>query len=243
MSTLGGPNIVTSGLVLHLDALNTKSYASGSTVWYDLSNSGNNGTLSGSVLPTYSNGAIANNGLNSYITIKNAPSFQMGTGDFTISSWVKIISPQANNNPGANWKIIINCKQAPAANAGYGFDWNPDYNKFLWSTGNNSVGSEILCTNAHSEILNNWAHIVMVRQSGSVNNGCFYINNVYEPLASSATVINVTTTNNMIFGNTADFYYAYWSTATYANVQIYNRALSSKEVQQNFNAQRGRFGL
>ena len=46
MSTLnGGPNIVFDGLVLYLDAGNTKSYISGSTTWNDISRLGNNGTL------------------------------------------------------------------------------------------------------------------------------------------------------------------------------------------------------
>jgi hypothetical protein len=40
-----GPNIVTDGLVLHLDAANTKSYTSGSNTWYDRSGKGAHGTL------------------------------------------------------------------------------------------------------------------------------------------------------------------------------------------------------
>jgi hypothetical protein len=38
------PNIVTDGLVLYLDAANTKSYVSGSTTWVDIA-AGNNSTL------------------------------------------------------------------------------------------------------------------------------------------------------------------------------------------------------
>ena len=46
MSTLsGGPNIVTNGLVLYLDAANVKSYVSGSTTWRDLSNNNRDFTL------------------------------------------------------------------------------------------------------------------------------------------------------------------------------------------------------
>jgi hypothetical protein len=46
MSVKGGPNTVTSGLVLELDAGNIKSYQSGSTTWFDKSGFANNGTLS-----------------------------------------------------------------------------------------------------------------------------------------------------------------------------------------------------
>ena len=47
-----GPNLVTNGLVLALDAGNTKSYQSGSTTWFDKSRNGNNGTLTNG--PTFS---------------------------------------------------------------------------------------------------------------------------------------------------------------------------------------------
>jgi len=63
-----GPNIVTSGLVLQLDAANTKSYPGSGTTWTDLSGNGNNGTLTNS--PTFSsaNGGIFTfNGTNQFI--------------------------------------------------------------------------------------------------------------------------------------------------------------------------------
>jgi len=40
-----GPKIVTDGLVLALDAANTKSYPGSGTTWNDLSGNGNTGTL------------------------------------------------------------------------------------------------------------------------------------------------------------------------------------------------------
>jgi hypothetical protein len=45
MATLYGANVVTDGLVLHLDAANVKSYLGSGTVWKDLSGKGHNGTL------------------------------------------------------------------------------------------------------------------------------------------------------------------------------------------------------
>ena len=44
MSAFGGPNIITDGLVLSLDAGNVKSYPGTGTTWYDKSGNGNNGT-------------------------------------------------------------------------------------------------------------------------------------------------------------------------------------------------------
>jgi hypothetical protein len=55
MSTVeGGGNIITDGLVLLLDAANSKSYPGTGTTWTDLSRSGNNGTLING--PTFNSG-------------------------------------------------------------------------------------------------------------------------------------------------------------------------------------------
>jgi hypothetical protein len=45
MTVAAGPNIVKSGLVLCLDAANTRSYPGGTATWTDISGSGNNATL------------------------------------------------------------------------------------------------------------------------------------------------------------------------------------------------------
>jgi len=51
-----GPDIVTDGLVLALDAANKKSYPGSGTTWYDLSGNGFNFTLDGSGITWNSSG-------------------------------------------------------------------------------------------------------------------------------------------------------------------------------------------
>ena len=54
-----GPNIVTDGLVLALDAASPKSYPGSGTTLFDLSGNGNEGTLtSGPTFSSQNNGAI-----------------------------------------------------------------------------------------------------------------------------------------------------------------------------------------
>jgi hypothetical protein len=69
MAFIHSPKIVTDGLVLALDAGNTKSYTSGSTTWFDKSGFGNNGTLTNG--PTFSSangGSIVFDGVNDYVS-------------------------------------------------------------------------------------------------------------------------------------------------------------------------------
>jgi hypothetical protein len=49
MSTSGGPNIVTNGLILYLDASNPKSYPRSGSTWFDLSGNNKNFTLDGGI--------------------------------------------------------------------------------------------------------------------------------------------------------------------------------------------------
>ena len=67
-----GPNIVEDGLVLALDAGNTKSYPGSGTTWTDLSGKGNNGTLTnGPTFDSGNGGAIFFDGGNDYVTTGN----------------------------------------------------------------------------------------------------------------------------------------------------------------------------
>ena len=67
MATRYSPAIVTSGLVLCLDAANPRSYSGTGTTWTDLSGNGYNGTLVNS--PTFSQGVFTFNGSTNYINV------------------------------------------------------------------------------------------------------------------------------------------------------------------------------
>ena len=89
MSHIFGPNIVTNGLVLYLDAGNTKSYSGSGTTWTDLSGNGNNGTLTNG--PAYDSanlGGILFDGNNDYITVPDNSSLTSFT-NMTLEILVK----------------------------------------------------------------------------------------------------------------------------------------------------------
>ncbi len=54
MSVRGGPTVVTSGLILYLDAANPKSYPGSGPIWYDVSSNGNHGfIMTGALIPMF----------------------------------------------------------------------------------------------------------------------------------------------------------------------------------------------
>lgn len=76
-------DIITNGLVMHLDADVVESYPGSGTKWYDLSNNNNNGTFNGGVTYTTNGGygVIQLNGTGNYVSI---PSLNLSSGNFTV---------------------------------------------------------------------------------------------------------------------------------------------------------------
>lgn len=85
--TIFGPNIVKDGLVLYLDAANTKSYSGSGTTWYDLSGNNVNGTLNG---PTFNNKTFEFNGIDNTISISNPINQNNLEQEWTVSSYINI---------------------------------------------------------------------------------------------------------------------------------------------------------
>ena len=100
MSFAHSPKIVTDGLVLSLDAGNTKSYPGAGTAWFDKSGYANNGTLvNGPTFNTGSLGSIVFDGVDDYATSNVSSSIQENIG--TCCCWVK------TSTPGSGFRGII----------------------------------------------------------------------------------------------------------------------------------------
>ena len=81
MASIGGPDIVQSGLVAVFDAGSTRSYPGSGTTWFDLSGNGNNGTLTSASIGTTASGAMTFDGVDDKI---NITSINLASSDFTV---------------------------------------------------------------------------------------------------------------------------------------------------------------
>jgi len=229
VGVFAGPEIVEDGLVLALDAGNTKSYPGSGTTFYDLSGNGNNGTLTNG--PTYSGsngGSIVFDGSNDYVSTNYTATFQ----DFTLCGFVK-----ANNPNGRLWEDIIDSYDIDSS------DWcritlyqgKPSFEIDANST-RSSVRSATIAT------ADQWYHIVGVR-SGTT--GYLYINGILNNQNSvTGNVISADTDSQFVIGNISrpTSLTEGWN-GNIAQASIYNKALTASEIQQNFNALRSRYGI
>ena len=223
MALAHSPRIVSDGLILAIDAGNTKSYPGSRTAWTDLSGNSNNGTLTNG--PTYSStdgGSIVFDGTNDYVQT----SYTTQLNDFTICSWFK-------SNSSGSWARIA----------------DKDYDTGFWfgrdgSSANSWGGGVKTGSNFNYITLSNnqWHFLVMARTGTSLTVYGDGITNTNTTTCGSgsidATALSLGGTINDSEGTQRD-----WFTGNIAQVSIYNKALTASEVAQNYNALKGRYGL
>lgn len=234
MAIAYNPQIVTSGLVLYLDAGNVKSYPGSGTVCTDISGNGNNGTLVNGVgFNSANGGSFTFDGVNDYISVPNSSSINPNTGSFSIVVW-------ANSDPsngGDSWDLWV-AKRINGTNGYYLGANNPSGVKFM--VGNNADGRTD--TGYISYSFNTWAMFTAVLDRGA--NTQRVVRNDNAEIAT-VTPLGGTYSNTGIlsiggdFGNASQFYV----NGRVPIVQLYSKALTSAEITQNFSALRGRFGL
>jgi hypothetical protein len=226
-----GPEIVNTGLVLVLDAGNTKSYPGSGTTWTDRSTVGNTGTLTNG--PTYSSangGAIVFDGLTQYV---NFGSTYTGLDliDKSIQCWVK--------KTGASAKGIVDKDFDNGAPnyGGWGF-WIQANNKLWWWPHPNL---DLLDDGALTVSNTTWTNVAAT-WNASTKTANFYINATLNSTKTNASIVEKASGSaNLVVGayrNTSNTF-----DGSIAAVKAYNRVLTAAEISQNFNALRGRFGI
>ena len=208
------PSIVTSGCVLNLDASLPASYPLVFSNWYDLSGNGNTGTLSGATYSSSSYGNLVFNSSNSdYVSFASTSNIPSGNNNYTISTW---FNPSSLGTKGL---------------VGWGnYGTTNQVNSFrLSATGlvNSWQGNDLSVTTSLST--GTWYNAV------ATFNGItreIWVNSVSVG-SDTPTSHNVTTTSNLTIGRTNNSEYF---DGSIGEVQIFNRALTSTEITQNYNA-------
>jgi len=213
------PAIVTNGLVLNVDAAFTPSYSQSGVTWYDVSSSGNNGTLTNG--PTFNSsnyGSIVFDGIDDYVNFGSPSTLDFGTNNFNLSCWVNIPSTS-----GSDWMGIISRYLS-----GNGFwiqlDSSNRYVAFGWDCCN-YITSSTSCGGGQ------WKFISCQR-IGSTS-AEVYVNGSL--VASSSSLPSKTTNDGPIYiGGLINF--NRYTSGNISQVTMYNRALTTAEIIQNYEA-------
>ena len=234
MGISAGPSGISDGLVFQLDAANLRSYSgSGNTANGLISGIG--GTLVNGVGFTSDNsGSFIFDGTNDQIIVASDV-LDIGLSDFTIKVWFK-------TNSSANGSFIAN----QVSNGWNGFNYwisnGQIYCVVDW--GNSQQYGAIITTATYND--NTWKEAVFVMNGSTVSNWKIYINGslVNKSLAfeSQPTLSGLGISNNVPLTIGTREFGGYYN-GNISQVNIYNRALTAKEIKQNYNATKRRYSL
>jgi hypothetical protein len=229
MSSESGPNLITNGLVLCLDAANPLSYKSGATIWNDLTYNTSGGTLTNG--PTFSSangGSIVFDGTNDYGQITNVSI--LGNTSFSIGSFSNVqTNPTA---PSGDGPIVFYGKTTANQSAGVYYRASDNYVRFT-AYG----GSGVDYATGFLKDFNIWHYWTIVYNGSTV---LVYRDGVADPNGSQIRSLNITESTLLFGGGPQNSSYLQVRIPT---IHIYNRVLSAQEVLQNNNSTKSRFGL
>ena len=219
--------IITDGLVFNIDAGFTPSYPRNGTTIHDLS-SNNNGTLNNSPSFDSSNGgSIVFDAIDDHITASQIFSGNMDSTNLSYSVWCY---PTGSSS---GFGALVNQGE-------YNYEpaWmNNGSSFYLWY-----YDSTIIQANNLSQ--NKWYNVNVIKSGTTHTMTIYYDNSTFsQTVTSSKSGVNWGDRNGNVTiyigqnGKGEDY------KGRISSVKIYNRALSADEVLQNYNAQKGRFGL
>jgi hypothetical protein len=247
MAVYAGPDIVENGLVLHLDAANRRSYPGTGTGWFDLSGSNNHFQLFNS--PTFNVNKFIFDGLNDYARSINTVNIS-NTNNITVEY---IFNPLTYTTGSGTGKVLMEATTNFNSNiTGFYFGYNDTgpgpwpYDISVNVKGNNGYNINAWDKGFLQSNIPVFFTAVLNKSLSGQRETILYTNGIFRNPVNYVSEFNNDNTNN--FGNDLIFINGRNGSEFFGNIEIYsikiyNRVLSTFELQQNFNALRGRFNL
>ena len=235
MSGIVGSSIVTDGLVFYIDAANPESYVSGSTTTNSLV-----GNIKGSLIndiefSTDDQGNWVFDGIDDYIEVlSNGNGSIFSVQDYTLDMWFK---SNFNGTYDVLWSYDHNTHT------------NPFYSQHLRI--NNVVGG------VSGILLYAWnrnGSSVRTVNAGTITTGWYNCCVTKSPIEAKMYLNGILKNTNTFTSETVSYYdQEVWigrsnfgtgiAKGNFSSIKFYNKVLTDNEVQQNYNALKGRFGL
>ncbi len=225
---------VTSNLVLYYDPSNPSSYSGSGTVINDLSGNGLNGTMSNI---TFTSPYFSYNGTNSQIAIPDNALLEPGSGDWTIEVWV--------NQAVSGNDVVLGKFDNGGLTADVSYSVRTLGTTYFAQIGSGSGSGSSLFVNSTNYVgtINTWCQIVYVFTNIAANTLQTFVNGSSIGTVSHSLPSILNTTNPLYIGSYNGGEYSQWFDGKIGITRLYNQALTSSQVLQNYNANKAKYGL
>ena len=232
VNNVASQGVVTNGLVLYYDPSNSSSYPGTGTTINSLAPTNLTGAMSNI---TYTNPYFSYNGTSSQITVTDNALLEPGSGNWTMEAWVYL------SNTGAGPKTILG-KFDPgglAADVSYSMRISTANAYAQIGDGTGAYVDSI----SYTLTINTWTQIVYVWTNGATKTLQTYINGASIGSVNHTLNSILNTPSNLYLGSYNGGEYAQWMNGRIGITRLYNSALTASQVLQNYNTNRGLYGL
>jgi len=223
---------ISSGLILHYDPSNPASYPGSGTTLTDLTGNALNATLTST---TYTNPYLTFNGTSSTTSTADNALLEPGTGDWSVEIWINhsVIT-------GGSRCVMSKTDGGNAADWGYGIRTSSTGATYM-EVGN---GTTSITSPTFTLSTNTWYQVVGVWTNVASNSIALYVNGSSKGSNSHSFSSVKNTTRPISLGSfDGGATFGQWVNAKYGIVRIYNKALTSSEVLNNYNSSKANYGL
>jgi hypothetical protein len=237
------PTIIANGNIFNVDAGNPKSYTGSGTTWTDLSGNAYDGTLTnGATFDRVNDGTIVFDGVNDFVTVPSLTTPFASVSEFTYSGWVKFVGSQQTSFSGCAFFSVGNTNSFTTDIL---VAWDKGGSGTFFAQVNNGADGQISFSGTNTGL---WMNLAVVYNGNLTTNSDrlkFYVNGVEKSVTVGYTIPATTSTlrNLCYIGTYASFPSNWYLNGSISQTSVYNRALSSSEISQNFNAMRARYGV
>jgi hypothetical protein len=228
----GGP--VLSNLVLYYDPANTASYSGTGTTINSLASPNLAGTMSNI---TYTDPYFAYNGTSSQISVADTAALEPGSGSWTMEVWV--------NQTASGNDVVLGKFDPGGQSTDVSYSIRTTGTSYYAQLGSGSGSGSTLFVDSTTFVgtLNTWYQLVYVFTNGGTQTLQTFVNgsSIGTVNHSLASILNTST--NLYLGSYNNGEYAQWFDGRIGIARLYNTALTPGQVLQNYNANRGLYGL
>ena len=223
---------VTSNLVLHYDPYQTPSYSGSGSIVYDLTSNSLNGTLSN---VTHTSPHFTYNGSSSQVEIADNAALEPGSGDWTMEVWV--------NQSVSGSDVVLGKFDAGglASDVSYSIRTTGTAYYAQLGSGTGSGGTLYVNSTIYTGTLGTWYQLVYVFTNVAANTLQTFVNgsSIGTVNHSLASVLN--TSANLYIGSYNNGEHPQWFDGKIGIVRLYNKALTSTEVLNNYNVDKWKY--